>query len=88
MYLSVRHLVISVLISWEQELSENIWFVWPKNQIVEMLPMRDKQRTKSEDSATQLLICETLSLAIKTMAGHLSAIYEYKMETKNTMLLR
>ena len=29
-YLSMRHLVISVLISWDQELSENIWFVWPK----------------------------------------------------------
>ena len=26
--------------------------------------MRDKQRTTSEDSATQLLICEALSLAI------------------------
>merc|ERR1711954_36091 len=24
------YLVISVLISWDQELSENIWFVWPK----------------------------------------------------------
>ena len=29
-YLSMRHLVISVLISWDQELSENVWFVWPK----------------------------------------------------------
>ena len=29
-YLSMRHLVISVLISWDQELSEDIWFVWPK----------------------------------------------------------
>ena len=29
-YLCMRHLVISVLISWEQELSENIWFVWSK----------------------------------------------------------
>ena len=29
-YLCMRHLVISVLISWDQELSENIWFVWPK----------------------------------------------------------
>ena len=29
-YLCMRHLVISVLISLDQELSENIWFVWPK----------------------------------------------------------
>merc|ERR1712175_35646 len=29
-YLSMRHLVISVLISLDQELPENIWFVWPK----------------------------------------------------------
>ena len=29
-YLCIRHLVISVLISLDQELSENIWFVWPK----------------------------------------------------------
>ena len=29
-YLCVRHLVISVLISLDQELSENIWFVWYK----------------------------------------------------------
>ena len=27
-YLCMRHLVISVLISLDQELSENIWFVW------------------------------------------------------------
>ena len=26
----MRHLVISVLISLDQELSENIWFVWSK----------------------------------------------------------
>ena len=30
MYLCVRHLVISVLISLDQELSENIWFVWSR----------------------------------------------------------
>ena len=30
LYLCMRHLVISVLISLDQELSENIWFVWPK----------------------------------------------------------
>merc|ERR1712218_142746 len=29
-YLCMRHLVISVLISLDQELSENIWFVWSK----------------------------------------------------------
>ena len=30
MYFCMRHLVISVLISLDQELSQNIWFVWPK----------------------------------------------------------
>ena len=29
-YLCMRHLVISVLISVDQELSENVWFVWSK----------------------------------------------------------
>ena len=29
-YLCMRHLEISVLISLDQELSENIWFVWSK----------------------------------------------------------
>merc|ERR1712198_223748 len=29
-YLCMRHLAISVLISLDQELSENIWFAWPK----------------------------------------------------------
>ena len=29
-YLCMRHLVISVLISLDQELSENIWFVWSR----------------------------------------------------------
>ena len=27
-YLCMRHLIISVLISLDQELSENVWFVW------------------------------------------------------------
>ena len=30
-YLCMRHLVISVLISLDQALSENIWFVWSKS---------------------------------------------------------
>ena len=29
-YFCMRHLVISVLISLDQELSENIWFVWSR----------------------------------------------------------
>ena len=29
-YLCMRHLVISILISLNQELSENLWFVWSK----------------------------------------------------------
>ena len=31
LYLCMRHLVISVLISLDQALSENIWFVWSKS---------------------------------------------------------
>ena len=30
LYLCMRHLIISVLISLDQELSENVWFVWSK----------------------------------------------------------
>ena len=68
-YLCMRHLVISVLISLDQVLSENIWFVWSKPSY-----SGDKWRchrcetgrwqTTSEDRATQLLICEALSLAM------------------------
>ena len=29
-YLCMTHMVISVLISLDQELSENVWFVWSK----------------------------------------------------------
>ena len=37
-----------------------------KHQTVEMLPCgTDERTTTSEDSATQLLICEALSLAIQ-----------------------
>ena len=61
------HLVISVLISLDQELSKNIWVVWPKTSCSGDVTMRDGQRTTtSEDRATQLLICEALSLAITT----------------------
>ena len=66
-YLCMRHVMISVLISLDQELSENVWFVWPKTSYSE-----DKWRchiagrtTTREDSATRLLICELLSLATK-----------------------
>ena len=48
-YLSMRHLVISVLISWDQELSENIWFVWPKTSYsgdVTDAGRNDKQQVK------------------------------------------
>ena len=36
-----------------------------KHYIVEMLPMRTDEQTTSKNRATQLLICEKLSLAIK-----------------------
>ena len=33
----MRHLVISVLISLDQELSENVWFVWSKTSYSDTL---------------------------------------------------
>ena len=67
----MRHLVISVLISWDQELSENIWFVWLRTSHSGDVTDagRDKQTT-SEDRATQLLICEALSLATIQFNGY------------------
>ena len=54
------------------ELSENIWFVRSKTSysvyIVEMSPMRDEQQPAREDRAFQLVVCETLSLAIISSA--------------------
>ena len=70
-YFCMRHLVISVLISLDQELSENIWFVWPKTSYSGDVTVRDgrtNKQTTSEDRATQLLICEALSLAISSVA--------------------
>ena len=54
-YLCMRHLVISVLISLDQVLSENIWFVWSKpsysGDVTKAGQRRRRQTT--EDSATQ-----------------------------------
>ena len=66
-YLCRRHLVISVLISLDQELSENVWFVWSKTPYSGDVTMRDgrtnKRQTK-EDSATQPLDAGRLRFAI------------------------
>ena len=55
MYLCTRDLVISVLMSLEQELSGYIWFVWSKNHIVEKMldvTLVDNRRTmECEDRA-------------------------------------
>ena len=52
-YLCMRHLVISVLISLDQELSENIWVVWSKTlysgEKLDVTPVEDGRRTKCED---------------------------------------
>ena len=65
----MRHLVISVLISLDQELSENVWFVWSKTSYSGDVTMRDgrtdEQRTR-EDSATQPLDAGRLSFAKTT----------------------
>ena len=43
-YLCMRHLVISVLISLDQELSENVWFVWSKTSYSgDVTPVTDRQ---------------------------------------------
>ena len=59
----MRHVVLSVLISLDQELSENVWFVWSKTSQSGDVTDAGGQ-AKREDTATQLLICESLSLAI------------------------
>ena len=64
----MRHLIISALISLDQELSENIWFVWSKTSYSgDVTDAGQRQTTTSEDTATQLLICETLSLAMRVV---------------------
>ena len=61
-------MVISFLISFGQELSENIWFVWSKTPYSGDVTMRDgrtdEQRTR-EDKATQPLDAGRLSFANK-----------------------
>ena len=58
-HLCMRHLVISVLISLDQVLSENIWFVWSKPSYsgesgdVTKAGRRRRRRQTTEDSATQ-----------------------------------
>ena len=71
-YLCMRHLVISVLISLDQELSENVWFVWSKTSYsgdkwrchrCGTDGRTDGRRTR-EDNATQPLDDGRLSFAI------------------------
>merc|ERR1711951_330565 len=66
-YLCKRHLVISVLISLDQELSENVWFVWSKTPYSGDVTMRDgrtNERRTREDRATQPLDAGRLSFAM------------------------
>ena len=58
-YLCTRHLEISVLISLDQELSENVWSEWSNTSYSEDVTMRDEQ----EDRATQPLDAGRLSFA-------------------------
>ena len=51
----MRHLVISVLISWDQELSENIWFVWPKTSYSGDVTMRDGRTNEQRQGKIVLL---------------------------------
>ena len=52
------------------KLSENIWFVWSKTSYSgDVTDAGRDEQTTSKDSATQLLICEKLSLAISITHG-------------------
>ena len=65
------HLVISVLISSDQELSENVWFIWSKTSNSGDVTMRDGRTTNDErtreDKATQPLDAGRLSFAINNV---------------------
>ena len=79
-------MVISVLISLDQELSENIWFVWLKTSYSGDVTDAGRRRrtTTSEDRATQLLICEALSLAIiEQVMGPFSVHYNKAQFVEN-----
>merc|ERR1712212_500546 len=65
-YLCMRHLEMSVLISLDQELSENVWFIWSKTSNSGDVTMRDDERRRRrtrEDNATQPLDAGRLSFA-------------------------
>ena len=51
-YLCMRHLEISVLISLDQELSENVWFIWSKTSYSGDVTMRDGRTTNDERRTT------------------------------------
>ena len=54
----------SLLDSGYLELSENIWFVWSKTSYIGDVTNGGRDGTTREDRAAQLLICETLFLAM------------------------
>ena len=55
-YLCMRHLVISVLISLDQELSENVWFVWSKTSYSGDVTMRDVRTTTNDDKQGKIML--------------------------------
>ena len=67
-YFCMRHLVITVLISLDQELSDNVWFVWSKTSDsgdkwrCHDAGRTNKRRTR-EDRATQPFDAGRLSFA-------------------------
>ena len=67
-YLCMRHLVISVLISLDQELSENVWFLWSKTSysgyVTDAVGTKERRRPTRKDRATQPLDAGRLSFAI------------------------
>ena len=47
-FVYLRHLIISVMISLDQELSENVWFVWSKVEISGDVTEPGRQTTNKE----------------------------------------
>ena len=55
-YLCMRHLEISVLISLDQELSENVWFIWSKTSNSGDVTMRDGRTTTNDDEQGKIML--------------------------------
>ena len=94
-YLCMRHLVISVLTSLDQELSENIWFVWSETYFGENVGCHARPRTDDgqRNVKIELEFWKQNSQSAKVLHTHLSMershIRNIKRQlTKLTLLLK